>query len=329
VKRDIIRWGIIGCGDVTEVKSGPAFQKAEGSHLVAVMRRNGDKAEDYAKRHGVLRWYDDADLLINDPEVDAVYVATPPSSHKEYTLAAARARKPVYVEKPMALNYPQCMEMIEICETRSVPLYVAYYRRALPRFLKIKFLLDAGDIGKVRFVNITFHQKPREKDLKGEPHWRVDPDIAGGGYFYDLASHMLDFLQYCLGDIQEVHGFSSNQMQLYRAEDTVSGIFTFPGGIHGSGIWNFSAGSDLDRTEIVGELGKIRFSTFDEEPIRLETREGVREFQIKNPPHIQQPLIQQVVDSLFGQGECPSTGRTGARTNWVMDRMLGKESVFL
>ena len=324
MKMDVVRWGIIGCGDVTEVKSGPAFQKAEGSQLVAVMRRNGDKAEDYARRHGVPRWYGNADLLINDPEVDAVYVATPPSSHKEYTLAAARAKKPVYVEKPMALNFAECEEMIGECEVKGVPLYVAYYRRALPRFLKIKSLLDAGDIGKVRFVNITFHQKVREKDLQGEKHWRIDPVIAGGGYFCDLASHMLDFLQYCLGDIHHAQGSSSNQMELYVAEDLVSGTFGFPGDVHGIGIWNFNAYTDLDRTEIVGEKGKIVYSTFDEEPIRMETGEGVKPFRINNPPHIQQPLIQLVVNSLLGRGECPSTGRTAARTNWVMDHMLGK-----
>src|SRR5882757_10269989 len=104
----LIRWGIIGCGDVTEVKSGPALQRATGSALVAVMRRDRAKAEDYARRHGVARAYDDAAALIADPDVDAVYVATPPSSHAAYTLAAARAGKPVYVEKPMALSHAEC-----------------------------------------------------------------------------------------------------------------------------------------------------------------------------------------------------------------------------
>src|SRR5213592_2609043 len=99
--RDVVRWGIIGCGDVTEVKSGPGFQKAERSSLVAVMRRNGALAADYSRRHGVPKWYDDADALIADPEVDVVYVATPPSSHMDYALRVARAGKPVYVEKPM------------------------------------------------------------------------------------------------------------------------------------------------------------------------------------------------------------------------------------
>ena len=135
-----IRWGIIGCGDVTEVKSGPGFQKADNSSLVAVMRRTGALAKYYAQRHGVPKWYDDAAALVHDSEVDAIYVATPPASHKEYTLLAARVGKPVYVEKPMALNFEGRQEMLTACQAAGVHLFVAYYRRALPRFLNIKDL---------------------------------------------------------------------------------------------------------------------------------------------------------------------------------------------
>jgi len=324
MRSNTIRWGIIGCGDVTEVKSGPALQNAKGSELIAVMRRSGELAEDYAKRHDVPKWTDKADKLIQDPDVNAVYVATPPSSHKLYAIKAAKVNKPVYVEKPMSLNYPNCLDMIESCEENGVPLYIAYYRRALPRFLKIKNIIDEKWIGAVRFVDITFHQKPREDDLRGKLHWRVDPAISGGGYFCDLASHMLDFLQFCLGDIERAYGFSSHQMKLYKAEDMVNGVFEFPGGVLGTGVWNFTAYNNVDRTEIVGEKGKITFSTFDETPVRVESKYGVEEYNIKNPQHIQEPLIQQVVDSLLGKGDCPSTGHTAARTNWVMDQLLEK-----
>jgi predicted dehydrogenase len=321
-----IRWGIIGCGDVTEVKSGPGFQKAEGSQLVAVMRRNGDLARDYAARHGVPKWYDDADALIHDQEVDAVYIATPPSSHKEYTLAVAAAGKPVYVEKPMALNFGECREMIRACEEASVPLFVAFYRRALPRFKKIKALLEDEVIGKIRFVQVTFYHEPRRIDLEGEKHWRIDPAIAGCGYFCDLASHMLDILQFLLGDINTAQGQTANQLQLYEAEDMVSALFSFSSGVHGSGIWNFNAYENVDRTEIVGEKGKISFATFGDSPVELQDRNGIKQFTLKNPAHIQQPLIQTIVDELRGKGKCPSTGNSAARTNWVMDRILGKTS---
>ena len=307
-----IRWGIIGCGNVTEVKSGPGLQKASGSSLVAVMRRNGDLAKDYAQRHGVPKWYDDAEALIHDPQVDAVYIATPPSSHKAYTLLCAQAGKPVYVEKPMALNYPECEAMIQACRAAKVPVFVAYYRRALERFQKIKAL-----------VNLILYQPVSKDELQPETlPWRVRPEIAGGGRFVDLASHMLDFLDDLLGPIHQVQGYAANQAHLYPAEDIVTSAFVFKSGVQATGTWCFTSFDHLDQTEIVGSKGKITFSTFDEQPVVLTTSQGRKEIKIKYPPHIQQPLIQTIVDELNGSGTCPSTGESAARTSWVMDQML-------
>jgi predicted dehydrogenase len=318
-----IRWGIIGCGDVTEVKSGPGFQRASNSRLVAVMRRNGALARDYAQRHGVPRWYDRAEDLIHDPEVDAVYIATPPSSHKAYTLLSARAGKPVYVEKPMALNAEECQAMIQACRSAQVPLFVAYYRRALERFLKVKELVDAQAIGEVRFVSVTLYQRLIGGVAEGQPlPWRVNPDVAGGGQFVDLASHMLDFLDFLLGPIRKVEGFASNQARRYPAEDIVTGSFVFESGVHGVGAWCFSAFDRCDRTELVGSRGRITYSTFDAEPIVVTTAEGSTSYAIDYPQHIQQPMIQLVVDELNGAGSCPSTGESAARTSWVIDQML-------
>ncbi|MCA1054947.1 Gfo/Idh/MocA family oxidoreductase [Rossellomorea aquimaris] len=321
-----VRWGIIGCGDVTEKKSGPAFQKIAGSELVAVMRRTGELAKDYAERHGVRKWYDDADALINDPEVDAVYIATPPGSHKEYTLKAAAAGKPVYVEKPMARNAEECREMVAACKEAGVPLYVAYYRRAQERFLKIKELLEEQAIGDVRFVSSTQYQKPGD-DVKDPDHlpWRVQPDIAGGGLFFDLASHTLDILDFLLGPIQEAKGFSSNQAGYYEAEDMVTGTYQFQSGVHGVGKWCFAAFEDVDHNEIVGSKGKISFSTFGDDPVILTTVEGQQEWRFERPEHVHQPLVETIVRELTQDKDgCPSTGESGARTNWVMDEIVGK-----
>lgn len=321
--RSKIRWGIIGCGDVTENKSGPGFQKADGSALVAVMRRNGKLAEDYARRHNVPKWYDDAQKLINDPEVDAVYIATPPSTHKKYTMEVALAGKPVYVEKPMALNYSECLEMVNACRKNNVPLFVSYYRRALPRFLKIKYLLDQKVIGDVRSVTIKFFQKPSVKDTDPS-NWRVDPSIAGCGYFCDLGSHMIDLIQFFLGNIIDASGFISNQSKLYKAEDTVSASFIFENGICGSGTWSFNSFYDLDETEIIGSNGKLTYSTFSNETIKLFTENHVEEIYIENPSHVAQPLIQLVVNDLLSKGRCPSTGETGAHTSLIIDKILGR-----
>jgi predicted dehydrogenase len=320
----IIKWGIIGCGEVTEVKSGPAFNLADNSKLVAVMRRTGKLAEDYAHRHNVLKWYDKADDLINDPEVDAVYIATPPSSHKDYSLAVAQAHKIVYVEKPMALNYSECLEMIDKSRRMNVPLFVAYYRRELPKFVKIKEILSSGIIGDICSVEITFLKKPSDNDLRGKYNWRVDPVIAGGGYFYDLASHQIDLLQFYLGDIIAAKGFNVNKSNLYKAEDSVTASLKFPKNIIGSGIWNFNSCKEVDRTEIIGTNGSIIFSTFNNEPLTIETSEGIEKISIDNPPHVQLPLIQKIVNELLGNDKSPGNGYTGAQTNKVMDWIYAK-----
>ena len=325
MKLESVRWGIIGCGDVTEVKSGPGFQRARRSALVAVMRRNRAAAADYARRHGVPRFYDDAAALIADPEVDAVYVATPPSSHAEYTLLAARAGKPVYAEKPMALNHSQCRAMIDGCARAGVPLYVAYYRRALPRFLKVKELIDGGALGAVRLVNIALWQPARpEHGDRARPPWRLVPAIAGGGLFVDLASHTLDLLDFLLGPIGRVTGATGNQGGLYDAEDVVSASFTFRSGVLGAGTWSFTAGESIDRTEIVGTEGKVVFASFSNDPVTLIRGGQSTAFEIAHPPHIQEPMIQSVVDALIsGDGAaCASTGESAARSSWVMDQIL-------
>jgi len=319
-----VRWGIIGCGDVTEVKSGPAFQKVQNSELVAVMRRTGELAKDYANRHGVPKWYDNADALINDPEIDIVYIATPPDAHREYTIKAAQAGKPVYVEKPMGRSFKDCQEMIATCEAAGVPLFVAYYRRAQPRFLKIKELLHNKAIGDVRFVSSTQYQKVTE-DLKNPQNlpWRVQPHLAGGGLFFDLASHTLDMLDYLLGPINEVQGFASNQAGHYPAEDIVTGSYKFESGVHGVGNWCFTAFENVDKNEIVGTQGKISFSTFGNDPVILTTAKGKEEWSFEPLQHVHQPLVQTVVSELTGHsGHCPSTGVSGARTNWVMEQMV-------
>ena len=223
-----INWGIIGCGNVTELKSGPAFNKVEHSHLVAVMRRNADLAKDYALRHNVPKYYSDADLLINDADINAVYVATPPDTHASYAIAAMKAGKAVYVEKPMARTYAECQEMIRVSEETGMPLFVAYYRRSLPAFLKVKSLIEDGVIGKPLSVNIRLLKSASNNDQKEElQSWHVNPNIAGGGYFYDLASHQLDYLDFILGPIKDAKGIAQNLGGLYQAEDMVSAVFTF------------------------------------------------------------------------------------------------------
>ena len=255
----ILQWGFIGCGEVTEKKSGPAFSEVEGSSVVAVMSRQEQKARSYAVRHGIPKWYTDAQELIDDPDVNAVYIATPPSSHATFAIMAMKAGKPVYVEKPLAASYEDCARINRVSEETGVPCFVAYYRRYLPYFQKVKEIVDNGIIGKVLNVQIRFAVPPRELDYsnQGELPWRLQPDIAGGGYFYDLAPHQLDIMQHIFGVILEARGIRANRGKLYDAEDSVSACFEFESGVPGSGSWCFVAHDSAreDRIEIIGDQG--------------------------------------------------------------------------
>jgi 1,5-anhydro-D-fructose reductase (1,5-anhydro-D-mannitol-forming) len=317
-----IRWGILGCGDVCEVKSGPAFQQAAGSELYAVMRRDRRLAEDFARRHAVPAFYDRAEELIADPRVDAVYIAAPPGSHLELALLVAAAGKPAYVEKPMARTHAECQLLVEAFARAEQPLFVAYYRRALPRFLKAKAIVDSGVLGQISDVEARYES---DAQLQLDPRqlpWRVAAEHAGAGLFLDLASHTLDALDFLFGALEDVSGEASNLAAPGDVEDRVALRFRTAAGARGSGDWNFSSPSHEDTILIRGNLGSLRLATFGDGPLELEGPSGRESFVLQNPVHIQQPFIQTVVDALLGRGSCASTGVSAARTSYVMDRAL-------
>ena len=317
-----VRWGILGCGDVTEIKSGPGFQHATGSALVAVMRRDRAKAEDYARRHGVPRAYDRAADLVNDPDVDAIYVASPPSTHLELAQLAARAGKPCLVEKPMAVSHRECEAMIAEFRDRGVPLWVAYYRRALPRFLAVRERLNGGAIGDVTAV----HMQVTDRVASGATvaNWRFDPAVAGAGLFFDLGSHCFDLVDFLCGPIAEVHGVSLNTARAYAAEDVVAAAYRCEGGSAGTAIFDFNAAAKGDEMRFTGTRGTLATPIFADGDVVIEA-DGAREvLPIRNPPHVHQPLIQTIVDELHGRGRCESTGVSGARASWALDRCLAR-----
>jgi len=318
------RWGMIGTGNVTEQKSGPAFSKVEASQLLAVANRSPEKAKDYALRHGVPRWHSDPMDLIRDADVDLVYVATPPDAHLHYALACLDAGKSVYLEKPMALNHAEC-KLINLAALKAgLPVYVAYYRRALPYFLKVKEMLESGILGKLIHVRLDQLFPARDEDLDpANPPWRVIPEISGGGYFHDMGCHALDLLFFLLGDPVMVEGMARNEGGLYAADDTVDAMIGLPGGLALKGHWSFVTPPDgeKDRVEVLGTEGSLYFSVFSFEDIRLQRGGKVELFSFERPPHIQQSLIQTIVDEHQGQGSCPSTGETAAVTSLVMDRI--------
>lgn len=318
----VVRWGIIGCGDVTEIKSGPGFQKADGSSLAAVMRRDRAKAEDYARRHGVPRAYDDAQALIDDADVDAVYIATPPDSHEHLALRVAAAGKPCLVEKPMARSYAECERMNDAFARAGVPLWVAYYRRALPRFLTLRDLVQAGAIGQATSVHVQVTDRLASGNAAS--NWRFDPAQAGAGLFFDLASHCFDLLDFIFGPVTAACGFPINTGGTYAAEDVTSAAFRFADRLTGTGTWNFNAAAKTDVLTIAGSAGAIVAPIFSDEDLVVSRGEDRQVLPVRNPPHVHQPLIQTIVDELHGRGRCASTGESGARASWVMDRCLGR-----
>ena len=324
----LLHWGFIGCGEVTEKKSGPAFSDVEGSNVVAVMSRQELKARSYAERHHVPRWYTSAQDLIDDTDVNAVYIATPPSSHATYAIMAMKAGKPVYVEKPLCASYEDCARINRVSEETGVPCFVAYYRRYLPYFQKVKDIVDQQVIGKTINVQVRFAVPPRELDYANVENlpWRLQPDIAGGGYFYDLAPHQLDLLQFIYGVIIEARGIKANRGGLYQAEDSISACFEFENGVPGSGSWCFVAHESAreDRIEIIGDKGSVSFSVFDYQPIRLHTSEGEQLITVPNPPYVQYPIIKSVCEHLQGIGLCNCTSVSATPVNWALDRILGK-----
>jgi len=322
-----ISWGIIGCGDVTELKSGPAFNKVKDSRLAAVMRRDPEKARDYATRHKVPRWYSSAQDLIDDAEVNAVYIATPPSSHEEYTLAAIKAGKPVYVEKPMSVDAASANRMAIAAREKNVKLSVAHYRRAQPLFSQVKKFLAEGAIGKVRFVRCELYKPPLTREELQIPKtlWRLDPAIAGGGLFHDLSPHQLDIMYHFFGETERVCGIAVNQARAYNADDLVVGTILFKNGVVFNGLWCFAIATEdeKDHCEIFGEKGSICFSFFEHKLVTLTVDGITRQFPFEPLQHVQQPMIEKVVDYFLGRGPNPNSGEEGAAVMQIIDTIAG------
>lgn len=320
-----IRWGMIGCGNVTEKKSAPSFNKIENSRLVAVVSRTPEKAERYAERHGIPTWHRNPADVIHNPRVDIVYVATPPGSHKEYALETIAAGKPVYIEKPMARTGDECRIINQEAENKGVPVFVAYYRRSLDYFLKVKEIIENGLLGRILTIQLQQHFPARPEDYhRKDPPWRVIPEISGGGYFHDVGCHALDILFYIFGDPLKASGLKTNLAGLYEPEDTVGATLILRDGIVVTGSWSFIVPERFhkDRVEVTGEKGRLLFSVFSFDPITLTRDHQSESFHTTRPEHIQMPFIRTIVSDLKGTGKCPSTGLTAEITSRVMDQIL-------
>ncbi|WP_439128972.1 Gfo/Idh/MocA family protein [Polaribacter sp.] len=317
-----VKWGIIGCGDVAEVKSGPAFYKVANSELLAVMRRSTEKVKDFAKRHNVPLWYDNVEDLLANKEINAVYIATPPSSHLAIAKQALNAGKFVYLEKPMTLDLAEAIELRNFIKP-SHKIVVAHYRRELEAFKKVKDLIDSKIIGNISHAKIEILQ-PENNDIIAdtEDNWRVNPEISGGGYFNDIAPHQLDLMRLYFGDFKESKGFTTSTKN-NKVDDVINGSIEFKNGIQFQGIWNFTVSSKAQKDEciIYGDMGTIKFSFYGEK-ITLETNGGYQEFSFKTPKHVQQPLITSTVNYFLDKENNPCTVKDGLATLQIIDSFI-------
>ncbi|GAA4453646.1 Gfo/Idh/MocA family oxidoreductase [Nibrella saemangeumensis] len=293
------------------------------------MRRNGDKARDYAERHGVPKWYDDAEQLINDPDINAIYIATPPSSHEAYTVAALAAGKPVYVEKPMTVSKASAERMLAAAQQYNQKLCVAHYRREMPMFRHIRQLVQDGTIGAVRCVNLRLLQPPKPALVANtEENWRINPTISGGGYFFDLAPHQLDLMRYYFGPVKEAYGLCANQAGLYDAEDIVTGVMRMQRGVVINGIWCFTMPEGIaeDVCEIIGSEGRIRFTVFSNQ-YTVWVNGGEQAVTVQHPAHVQQPMIDAVVQYFLGKGPNPCPAEEAIEMMGVMETFADARGV--
>ena len=316
-----VNWGIIGCGDVAEVKSGPAFYKIENSSLVAVMRRNEEKVKDYARRHQVSNWTTTASDLIENKLVNAIYIATPPSSHLQYALQAIQAGKNVYLEKPMVLNSEEANLLLEAVITSDVKVTIAHYRRKLPVFVKVRELLDANTIGEVSMATIDIKQSSNANLIaKTDVNWRLNPEISGGGYFHDIAPHQIDLICHYFGEAFSIKKIESTEKQFSNA--VVKGEVLFENGIQFKGSWDFNASKDIDNCTIYGEKGSISFSFYGDE-IFVSVDGNKESYRYSNPKHVQQPMIEETVGYFLGNNPNPCSVDEAAIVTQIMDVFSG------
>lgn len=300
-KNKQINWAIIGCGDVTEIKSGPGLYKLDNSNLVGVYNRTFSKSKDYAMRHGVKKIYKTSKELFTDNDVDVVYIATPPNTHFEYAIKTLNVGKIPYIEKPMVTNLQDAIAIQTLAKQKNITPYVAFYRRGLEKFIKIKEIIDSGVIGNIRIVNVTQLMQIDKLEISRKTRpWRVIPEISGGGKFLDVGTHVLDCLIWFLGEFESFSGIVENIGGYYETDDTVLTTFKFKNGVIGTGNWCFVADKHLSEVQIIGDRGNITYDGLSIKNFNLTVDNKTTEYKFEEPEHISMPYQNSINNELLG-----------------------------
>jgi predicted dehydrogenase len=320
---DKIKWGMIGCGDVTETKNGPGLYKCRDSELFGITNRTIARARDWVKRHGHGRVFESAEELLACPEIDIVYVATTPDTHREFAQQCARAGKHCYLEKPVAPDYEDAVEIQKAFTKANKRIFVAHYRRAMPRIQKIKALIEK--ISPVNYVRVV-----RTGSQKAAEGWRGNPRVSGGGVFFETEVHSIDLLDYLFGPLKNCQ-FDACEKSGPAPEEYASLMARGRDNILINGIWRYFSPANRDICEAAGERGFLSFPVMGEGSIlyienkgEALNRPGAYEDILSSPnarkivfhpeEHAGQPMEQTIVDELLGRGTCPSTLETAMRS---------------
>ena len=313
-----IGWGILGGGKIVEI-NGPEFWIPGKSGIVSVSRRHLDSAVRTAAELGAENAVSGVYDLVSDPAVDAVYIAIPPGLHFEAAKICCDAGKAVYVEKPFVTNMRDARVLVEMFASKNVDLFVAHYSRTLPKFRKLKSMIESG-IGEV--ISFDFHLSRRLADNIEHP-WLFDPVLSGGGKFADIAAHSIDLLVYFFGHAEDIWASARHVRAPNNREDCVVMGLRFENGVCGTLNYNFLSPHKTDRLSITGSEAVLHFSVHDSLDTETEYLDGRRELVEYAAPDLNESLmIEEVVDALLGIGGDPCTGREAVETVRIMEFAL-------
>jgi len=309
----MLNWIVIGIGDIATRRVIPAIQAEGRSRLYGLVTRDPAKADLYD-----VRAWTTLDEALADPAVQAVYIATPVFLHAPQTIQSLRAGKHVMCEKPMAMNEAEARSMVQAAEEAGRTFGVAYYRRAYPKVLRAKQLLEAGVIGQPLLAELTCHEW---RDEQGSHRsWLIDPAQAGGGPLYDIASHRIDAMHFLFGKAERACGIRSNAVHGLAVEDSATVLMRFPGGIHGVVDVRWNSRVPRDQFRVIGVEGEIGLDPLNGPELRVAGRVETL------PAHanVHYPLIENFVDAVLANSASPLAcpGDQAEWTDWVIGQVM-------
>lgn len=321
-----VKWGLIGCGDIARKRVATGLSSANHSALVAVSRARSDLAAEFAREFGVGKHYSDWRQMVEDSEVNAVYIATPVYLHIEQALAAAKAGKHILCEKPMALDVTECDVMIAACREHGVRLGVAYYRHFYPAVQRIKEIIQSGEIGTPIVAQVNAFERFNPSP-GADRSWLVDRKKAGGGPMMDFGCHRIEILINVFGKLQSARALTTNALFPRDVEDTAVALLGFENGMQAVVSISHAAREPLDTLDIFGSEGTIRIPVLNQGVLHIKSSQGERAEELPPAANLHLPMIQDFVDAVLDQRDPRVDGHTGRAVAEVISEIYRRSAV--